>query len=82
MKMFAVSFIILISSIIAMAIGVILSNKQLKGSCGGLNRVMGEDCLFCGNKEECDTLGHNQCEEDDCEHELNHSTVLETISNI
>ena len=41
-------------AIIAMAVGVIFSNRKLKGSCGGLGRVMGEDCLFCDKKEECD----------------------------
>ncbi len=39
-----------------MAIGVIFGKAPLKGSCGGLNKVMGEDeeCQFCGKKEECE----------------------------
>lgn len=42
-----------------MAIGVILSNKELQGSCGGLGRLMGEDCSFCGKKNECEkNQGH------------------------
>jgi len=32
-----------------MAIGVILSNKPVKGSCGGLGAAgVTEDCSFCG----------------------------------
>ncbi|HIG79659.1 MAG TPA: (Na+)-NQR maturation NqrM [Cycloclasticus sp.] len=36
-----------------MAVGVIFSNKKLKGSCGGLNNVDGleGDCLLCSNKK-------------------------------
>ena len=40
----------------AMAIGVILSNKPIKGSCGGLGATgLKEDC-FCGKKagDQCD----------------------------
>lgn len=37
-----------------MALGVIFSNRNLKGSCGGLGKIMGEDCMFCEKKEECD----------------------------
>jgi len=40
-------------AIAAMSVGVILSNRQLKGSCGGLMKVVGEDCLFCEKKEDC-----------------------------
>lgn len=42
--------------ITGMALGVIFSNKALKGSCGGLGRVMGEKCQFCENKDKCDKV--------------------------
>lgn len=38
---------------LAMGLGVVLSNKPLKGSCGGLSKIMGEDCQFCENKHKC-----------------------------
>ena len=41
-------------AIFGMAIGVIVSNRKLEGSCGGLGAIMGEDCLFCDKKEVCD----------------------------
>jgi len=54
MKMFLVSLIVMLAAISGMAIGVIVSNRKLKGSCGGLGSLMGEDCSFCDKKEECD----------------------------
>ena len=37
----------------AMAIGVILSNKPVKGSCGGLGAAgLSGDCDMCGGKPE------------------------------
>lgn len=31
-----------------MAIGVILQNKPIKGTCGGLNQMTGGECEICG----------------------------------
>lgn len=39
-----------------MAIGVIFSNKPIKGTCGGLNQMMGEKCEICGDDpNKCDS---------------------------
>lgn len=48
-----IAIVVLAIVMAGMSIGVILSNKQLKGSCGGLNRVLGEDCSFCDKKDQC-----------------------------
>jgi uncharacterized protein len=53
MKMFILTFIGMTSFIFLMAIGVIIVGKRLKGSCGGLGSIMGEDCMFCSKAEEC-----------------------------
>jgi len=36
-----------------MAVGVIFSGKSLKGSCGGLGKIMGEKCDNCNRSNEC-----------------------------
>ncbi len=41
------------TTILLMAVGVIFSNKVLKGSCGGLGKVLGKDCDFCDKKDQC-----------------------------
>ncbi len=46
------SFFLII--IFLMAIGFIIAKKTLKGSCGGLGTIMGEDCMFCDKKIECE----------------------------
>lgn len=53
METFLFAFAFFAVAILGMAVGVILSNRKLKGSCGGLNKVMGDDCMFCERKEEC-----------------------------
>lgn len=39
--------------IFGMALGVIFSNKPLKGSCGGLGKLMGDKCQYCDKENEC-----------------------------
>ena len=53
MTYFWITLAVMIIVILAMAVGVIFSNRELKGSCGGLGRVMGDSCMFCGKKEDC-----------------------------
>lgn len=61
---FLVTFSALVIVMAIMAVGVIFKGKKLQGSCGGLGRVIGEDCMFCDKKDECDT---HQPNEGECE---------------
>ncbi len=47
------SLVIISLAISGMAVGVILSNKELKGSCGGLGAIMGDDCMYCEKEDTC-----------------------------
>ena len=51
MSTFILAFSILLLIMLGMSLGVILMNKRIKGSCGGLNALADADkCLVC-NKE-------------------------------
>ena len=51
METFVLTFVIFIIIILIMSLGVMLMNKNIKGSCGGLNALSGTDkCSVC-NKD-------------------------------
>lgn len=54
MEIVLISLVVFSLVLLGMSVGVIFSNRELKGSCGGLGSVMGDDCDFCGKKEECE----------------------------
>jgi uncharacterized protein len=56
MNYFYITLVFFITVIALMSVGIIFGRKALKGSCGGLGALMGEDCQFCDKKEECDRI--------------------------
>ncbi|MGB1702118.1 MAG: (Na+)-NQR maturation NqrM [Cycloclasticus sp.] len=53
MNTFLITFLVFLLVVTAMAVGVIFSNRKIKGSCGGLNNVDGleGDCVLCSKKK-------------------------------
>ena len=53
--MFFITFCVFMLAIAAMSVGVIISNRSIKGSCGGLNDIDGLEgaCDICKIKEQC-----------------------------
>ncbi|NRB01293.1 MAG: (Na+)-NQR maturation NqrM [Rhodobacteraceae bacterium] len=48
MATFAFAFAFFLLVVLGMSLGVILMNKRIKGSCGGLNAIgNGNECLVC-----------------------------------
>lgn len=56
MTVVLLTILIMALLIVGMAIGLILNNKPLKGSCGGLNSLgMDTECDICGgDKTRCE----------------------------
>ncbi|HQV80349.1 MAG: (Na+)-NQR maturation NqrM [Moraxellaceae bacterium] len=57
MTIFLVSLVAIVLMIVLMAVGVMMGKEPLKGTCGGLNRIMGDrDCPVCGgDTQKCDS---------------------------
>jgi hypothetical protein len=55
MNTFFLTFGIFAFAMMAMAIGVIINNRAIKGSCGGLNDIDGLEgaCDICEIKQQC-----------------------------
>ncbi|CAA0097387.1 Uncharacterised protein [BD1-7 clade bacterium] len=57
MEMVIVTFCVFVLFFIAMSLGYIFQNKPLRGSCGGVAKLMGnENCEICGgDPNKCET---------------------------
>jgi hypothetical protein len=53
MQYFWISLLVMVAVLGLMAVGVLLGRRPIEGSCGGLGRLMGQDCEFCDKEEEC-----------------------------
>lgn len=55
MNLFFVTFGVFLLVMVGMAVGVIVSNRAIKGSCGGLNDIEGLKgaCDICEGKKVC-----------------------------
>lgn len=55
MSLFFVTFAVFVLVMIAMAVGVLVNNRAIKGSCGGLNDIEGLKgaCDICEGKKAC-----------------------------
>lgn len=55
MNLFLITFAVFGLVMAAMAIGVIVSNRSIQGSCGGLNNIEGlrGACDICEGKKVC-----------------------------
>ena len=61
MATFLLSMVIFGVLFAGMAIGVILQNKPIKGTCGGLNQMTGGECEICGgDPNKCDSEEGNE----------------------
>ncbi|MBN8431741.1 (Na+)-NQR maturation NqrM [Microbulbifer salipaludis] len=56
MTIYIFAFFLMVLLVAGMAIGAILQNKPIKGTCGGLNTLgMKKDCEVCGgDDDECE----------------------------
>lgn len=58
LPIFAVTFGVFLLFFLFMGIGYLVKKQPLKGSCGGVANLMGDEyCQFCGNDpNKCETL--------------------------
>ncbi|MBT8115088.1 MAG: (Na+)-NQR maturation NqrM [Arenicella sp.] len=62
MSLFIITFSIFALVVAAMAVGVIVNNRAIKGSCGGLNDIDGLKgaCDICEGKKQCNRRRRSQ----------------------
>ena len=75
--MFVVTFGVFLLFFLFMGVGYLVKKQPLKGSCGGVANLMGDEyCQFCGNDpNKCDSLS-----EDDKKAMLANQATLDKIT--
>ena len=70
MELFFIIFGVMVLVIVAMSVGVIFSNKPIKGSCGGMSALgMEVACDICGgDKNKCENGTGEIASADDEDH--------------
>ena len=64
MEVILITTAVFLIAFTGMAIGVIIANKSIKGSCGGIGAIMGKSaCDVCEMKNKCESTGKEICEE-------------------
>lgn len=53
MTYFFITLAVLSLFLVFMAAGVLLGRDPIKGSCGGLAKIMGDKCEICGDRDKC-----------------------------
>lgn len=53
LEIFGITLLFMILAILLMSVGFIFAGKSLKGSCGGLGKIMGVNCDNCDKSNEC-----------------------------
>ena len=71
MNLVFITVAVFMVAFMGMAIGVIIADKRIKGSCGGLGAIFGKSpCDICSLKDRCEKSGTEICEDgEECETE-------------
>lgn len=53
MSVFVITLVVVSISFLAMCLGTLLFKRTIKGSCGGIKKIMNLQCLFCDKRQDC-----------------------------